>query len=123
MIREETPTPETRMRSAMVSGLAVVLAFAMACGGGGDGDGGTGPGTGPGPGPGPGTGTNEGSTTNAIDVRDNSFSPTATTVPPGTTVTWTWRGNQQHDVAFIDGTRSELQSSGTYARTFATGGT
>lgn len=109
------------MRSALVCGVGALFALSMGCGGGGGGDdGGVGPG--PGPGPGPGTG-NEGAAANAIDVRDNSFSPSSTTVVPGTTVTWTWRGSQDHDVAFDDGTHSDRQRAGTYARTFPTAGT
>lgn len=87
----------------------------MACGGGGDD--GTGPGTGPGPG-GPG-----GSTSSAIDVLDNAYNPSTTTVPVGTTVTWTWRGSASHDVTFSSTQRSEVQQSGTYQRSFATAGT
>lgn len=63
------------------------------------------------------------STSNAIDVRDNSFSPGATTVPVGTTVTWTWRGGNPHNVAFSDGVKSATQTSGTYTRTFTAAGT
>lgn len=85
--------------------LGAVVAAAAACGG----DYGAGP-TGP-------------STSDAIDVRDNSFSPSATTVKVGTTVTWTWRGGNPHNVAFADGVKSATQTSGTYARTFTTAGT
>jgi plastocyanin len=62
-------------------------------------------------------------TATAIDVRDNSFSPNLTNVAPGTTVTWTWRGSAVHDVTFDDGPQSARQSSGTFARTFASAGT
>src|SRR5690242_1338484 len=55
-----------------------------------------------------------GSTSNAIAVADNSFTPNATTVPRGTTVTWTWGGRVQHNVTFDDGPASATQSSGTY---------
>ena len=72
-----------------------------------------------------GTTTNPpgGSTSNAVAVRDNNFSPNATTVTPGTTVTWTWSGNNPHDVTFADGTASATQRAGTYQRTFAAAGT
>lgn len=62
--------------------------------------------------------------TNAVNVRDNSFSPAAITVSPQTTVTWTWRGNDLHNVVFEDGqVPSGNQVSGTHTRTFGTAGT
>jgi plastocyanin len=109
------------MNSAKVWGV-VVLACVIGCGGGGDSGGTTGPGTGPGPGPGPGQNPG-GSTSNAIDVRDNSFNPSETTVAPGTTVTWTWRGSAEHDVVFTDGASSPRRTTGTYSRAFPTAGT
>lgn len=90
-----------------------ILLATASCGGGDDG----------GTGPGNGGGSGNGSTTGAIDVRDNSFSPSSTTVPTGTTVTWTWRGQAQHDVVFSGGVRSPIQNAGTYARQFTTAGT
>ena len=101
---------------------ALVFVAVTACGGGGDAPTGN-PGPGPGPGSGPGPGPGPGTTTNAVDVRDNSFDPSQTTVAPGTTVTWTWRGSATHDVTFADGQASPRQSSGTYARTFPAAGT
>jgi plastocyanin len=92
--------------------LALLLA---ACGGSDDPTGTTGTTGTPNPG--------GGSTSNAVSVRDNSFSPNATTVAPGTTVTWTWSGNNPHDVTFTDGTASAVQRAGTYQRTFAAAGT
>ena len=95
---------------------ALAAALLAACGGGGDDP--AGPST---------TGTgNPGttpSTTNAISVRDNNFSPSTTTITPGTTVTWTWSGSNPHDVTFADGTASAVQRAGTYQRTFAAAGT
>lgn len=64
-------------------------------------------------------------TTNAIDVVDNSFNPAGTTVTPGTTVTWTWKGFEVHNVTFSQtslGT-SGNQTSGTYQKAFPTAGT
>jgi plastocyanin len=90
--------------------LSALLAAAGSCGGAAD------SGTGPSPDPGP-------STSAAIDVRDNSFSPGATTVPVGTTVTWTWRGGNPHDVYFDDGVTSGTKASGSYARQFTAAGT
>src|SRR5690242_4035871 len=60
---------------------------------------------------------------NAVRVADNSFTPSATTVASGTTVTWTWAGSRQHNVTFDDGTASATQASGTFQRTFVTAGT
>ena len=92
-----------RTRSILTVGALVLLA----AGCGGNDNGGTGP-------------TN--STSNAISVRDNSYSPTATTVPVGTTVTWTWRGANAHDVTFST-EHSAVQRAGTYQRQFTTAGT
>ena len=64
-----------------------------------------------------------GSTSSSISVGDNYFSPAATTVPAGTTVTWTWAGSVNHNVTFDDGAASSTQASGTYSRTFSTAGT
>lgn len=66
---------------------------------------------------------NQGSTSDAIDVNDNNFNPSSTTVPNGTAVTWTWRGSNNHSVTFDDGATSPTQASGTYQRTFSTAGT
>ncbi len=101
----------TTRRRAMVA--AAVVALALGCGGGG-GDTITNPG---------GGNNGGGSTSNAISVIDNSFSPSATTVTVGTTVTWTWNGSNQHNVTFDDGTKSATQSSGTFDRTFDAAGT
>jgi plastocyanin len=112
--------------------IAIALASLMlACGGGGGGSptspppsGGTG-----------GTGGTGGSTSADITVQNNSFSPSSTTVPVGTTVTWTWNsctgdgyGGQMctdHSVVFDNGGRSNapLQSEGTFSSTFSTPGT
>ena len=83
-----------------------------ACGGGGGGYGGP---TNPNP-PGPP------STSNAINVRDNSFSPNNNLLSVGATVTWTWTGSDIHNVTFTGGPASSDQSSGTYQRTFGTAG-
>ena len=61
-------------------------------------------------------------TSNAVAVADNHFTPNATTVAPGTTVTWTWTGASQHNVTFDDGAKSATQSTGTYQRAFAATG-
>ena len=66
-----------------------------------------------------------GSTTNAIDVTDNAFSPTATTVNVGTTVTWTWKSFDVHNVTFSNTSlgHSDDQDAGTYQKTFNVAGT
>lgn len=72
------------------------------------------------------TGTNTNTTTstsNAISVGDNVFDPSATAVPVGTTVTWTWIGSVGHNVTFDDGAHSATQATGSYARTFTVAGT
>jgi plastocyanin len=108
-----------RLQRLLAAGLLLATA---ACGGGGSDDGPTQPNNPNNPNPGnPNPGTP--STTNAIAVRDNSFEPNATTVTPGTTVTWTWNGNNQHNVTFADGTASGTQAAGTFTRTFAAAGT
>ena len=98
-------------RNSTIARLLLVAIFA-GCSGSGYGNAPTAPST---------TGTT-GSTSNAVTVADNSFTPNATTVAPGTAVTWTWKGNSQHNVTFDDGTKSSTQSSGTFQRTFATPG-
>lgn len=71
----------------------------------------------------PGGGGGLGSTSTSISVADNYFSPAATTVPVGSTVTWTWNGARSHNVTFDDGTASGTQATGTFDRTFNTAGT
>jgi plastocyanin len=108
------------------------LLFALGCGGGGGG----GPTSPPPSGGTGGNGGNTGGSTSAdITVQNNQFSPTATTVAAGTTVTWTWNsctgdgyGGQlctDHSVVFDNGVRtgSGVQSSGSFASQFATAGT
>lgn len=69
------------------------------------------------------TGTNTTtSTSNAVSVGDNVFDPSATTVPVGTTVTWTWIGSVGHNVTFDDGAHSATQATGSYVRTFTAAG-
>lgn len=91
---------------------AAVVGFTLLAGCGGDSTG-----------PSNGGGGGGGSTSNAITVGNNFFDPNATTVPAGTTVTWTWDGGSSHNVTFNDGTHSATQSNGTYSRTFNTAGT
>jgi plastocyanin len=62
--------------------------------------------------------------TDKVTVGNNQFSPADIQVAPGTTVTWTWSPDaSDHNVTFNDGNASPTRSSGTYTRTFASGGT
>lgn len=97
-----------RRRSAI---MPLALLVAAACSGGGDAAPVTGVPT-----------TPAGSTATAITVADNRFTPAATTVPAGTTITWSWTGAASHNVTFDDGARSATQQSGSYQRSFATAG-
>lgn len=64
------------------------------------------------------------STSPSITVQDNAFDPTSTTLPVGTTVTWTWTGYNTHNVTFDNGATSGDKTNGaTYQRTFNTAGT
>jgi plastocyanin len=102
------------MRLPKICLLAVLVG--VACSSGGD-PYGTNPPPPPPPPPGPGT-------TNAVDVTDDAFSPSTTTVNSGTTVTWTWRGYNTHSVTFQDGQSSSAgQTSGNHTRNFAATGT
>lgn len=58
----------------------------------------------------------------AVAVRDNIFSPAAIQIEPGQTVTWTWEGDEDHNVVG-DSFESPTQSDGTFAHTFAARGT
>ena len=55
------------------------------------------------------------------------FDPSHVTVSAGKTVTWTWRGTQEHDVVFEDAptqpVSSPIQATGVHTRTFDTPGT
>ena len=57
-----------------------------------------------------------------VAVEDNDFSPRAIQVPAGTTVTWQWQGEEEHNVVG-DAFESPTQSEGTFAQTFSEPGT
>jgi plastocyanin len=101
------------------AGIAMLAFVAVGCGGGGDG------GTNPPPGGGPPPGGNQcTSTATNVTVANNNFSPRCTTVPTGTTVTWTWdSGGTLHNVTFTSGASSGDQGTGTFQRAFPTAGT
>lgn len=99
---------------------ALMLALAVAgCGGGDDPPTGTNGNGGP-------TGNTCTSTSAAITVQNNSFSPSCTTVPVNTEVVWTWSAlaTNGHNVTFSTGTQnSPTQTSGEFRRTFTAAGT
>jgi len=58
-----------------------------------------------------------------VSIEGISFTPSAVTIEPDTTVTWIWNdGDIEHDVVF-DEFESEVQSSGSYIHTFDDTGT
>jgi plastocyanin len=104
--------------------LVVAILAVAACGGGGS-DSPTTPGNTGGnnnPGGNPGGAP---SSTNAVTVANNNFSPANVQVSVGTTVTWTWSQDAiTHNVTFVDGTQSGDKGAGsTFSRTFSTAGT
>jgi plastocyanin len=58
-----------------------------------------------------------------VTLLATSFSPPATKVAVGDTVTWVWDGRVQHDVVFDDGPSSRRQRNGTWQRAFDRPGT
>lgn len=53
-----------------------------------------------------------------VGMQGSAFQPPVIEVPPGTAVTWTFNdGGVEHNVVG-DGWQSDVQSSGTYQRTF-----
>ena len=60
----------------------------------------------------------------SVGVVDNSFTPPANAIGAGQTVTWTWNGNNPHNVTFDDGAlvASTTQTGGTFTTTFAAAG-
>lgn len=113
----------TRLR--LSAALALACLILASCGGGATSPYGAGGGVGGGGGMGGGVGSGGGgSTSNAITVGNNFFEPAQTTVPVGTTVTWTWSaGDVAHNVTFDNGgPASPTQSSGTFTFTFTVPG-
>lgn len=103
------------------AGLAVLAFIVAGCGGGGDS--GTNPPPGGGGNPPPG-GQACTSTAVNVEVLNNSFNPKCTTVPTGTTITWTWdSGGLPHNVTFATGSSSATQGDGSFQRAFPTAGT
>ncbi len=62
--------------------------------------------------------------TNAVEIGDNFFSPQVASVGGQTTVTWTWKGSNEHNVTFEDRQgSSSTKATGTHERAFAGAGT
>lgn len=59
--------------------------------------------------------------TSEVTVDDNKFEAPVIEVVEGTTVTWTWDGNNSHNVVG-DGWGSEILKEGTFQETFDTAG-
>jgi plastocyanin len=72
-----------------------------------------------------GGGGGGGSTSMSITISDNSFDPSATTVPIGSTITWTWTGAAIHNVTFANSSiaGASNRSSGTFQKAFPSAGT
>jgi plastocyanin len=60
--------------------------------------------------------------TSEVSVDDDVFEPAAVEVAAGAAVTWTWVGNNPHNVTG-EGFASETQTSGTFSHTFDQAGT
>jgi plastocyanin len=72
--------------------------------------------------------TNGPGTDATVDVADDVFNPTATSVDVGESVTWEWQGSNTHNVTFVNpinggsAPASATQATGTYSLTFSTAG-
>ena len=75
------------------------------------------------PDPGP-SGPSGPTVTTAVNVIDNSFSPTSNAVTTGQTVTWTWNATNSHNVTFDDPSigNSATKTSGSFLKQFAQAG-
>ncbi|MDQ3514367.1 MAG: cupredoxin domain-containing protein [Chloroflexota bacterium] len=57
-----------------------------------------------------------------VSVRDSEFDPAAVEVPAGSTLTWNWEGEEEHNV-IGDAFESPNQVTGEFAHTFTEPGT
>lgn len=57
-----------------------------------------------------------------VSVTDDRFQPAAAEVPAGTEVTWTWEGDNLHNVT-ANGFSSDVQDEGTFRHTLDQAGT
>jgi plastocyanin len=109
LIREVTMTHA--LRNIVTAPLWGAVLIAVACSGGD----GSGPSEPPAVNPPPGA--------NAVNIGDNFYDPSAKSVGPGGTITWTWNGSNPHSVTFdAGGPSSTVKTTGTFARTFAAAG-
>ena len=61
--------------------------------------------------------------TTSVEIGDRFFNPTSNAVPSGATVTWTWTGNESHNVTFASSAvsaPSATQTTGTFQVTMPT---
>jgi plastocyanin len=63
-----------------------------------------------------------------VSLQNIAFNPSSVVVQSGSTVTWTWNDNTQHNVTFTSGPTprpadSATQLTGTHTGTFTTVGT
>lgn len=102
------------IHTVRAAAFVVILGFAATLPGCGNGD----SGTAPPPGTPPGNDTGNGSfvSTTAVSVADDVFNPQNTQVEGGATITWTWSGQNPHDVTWAEGglDNSSTKSSGTH---------
>ena len=108
-------TSSSLLRSAAAAGVLVLVLGAC----GGDDDAGGPAATVPGA---------TGAVTDKIEVRDFSFNPETTSVRAGTTVTWTFADDAEHNVEPVDASSElkkspDFQGGATYAFKFTKAGT
>lgn len=60
--------------------------------------------------------------TAAVNVVDDQYVANSVRVLEGGTVTWSWQGNNLHNVTFQGGPASDTQTDGTFEREFPTAG-
>jgi len=64
--------------------------------------------------------------TKSVSLKDNSFSPKSLKISKGTTVKWTWRGSNPHNVTVTSGPvkfHSPTKTSGTFSKKLSKKGT
>lgn len=93
---------------------AVALTFGGACGSGDDGSDGGGAGA--------GGGGAAGASSASVAIKDDLFEPEEVEIAVGEAVTWTWEGNNPHNVSGDD-FKSKTQTEGTFEHTFDEAGT
>ncbi len=62
--------------------------------------------------------------TTSVNIIDNGFSPSSNSATAGQSVTWSWTGNNPHNVTFDDPAigNSSTKTSGGFTRSFPTAG-